>query len=222
MTAADVQAGNAPRNGLSAGMIVLISVVASVLAVWLAMAYLFPKAFTPVTLNEREQVTLDEKVKSLHLDLQTTPHNGRTPDRVLEPEKYSEEGASRQITFSEREINALIATNTDLADKVAIDLSPGLISAKAIIPLDPDMPVLGGKTLKISAGVELNFKGGKPIVILRGVSVWGVPVPNAWLGDLKNVDLVREYGDAGFWKSFAAGVDNISVGDGTLAVKLKE
>ncbi|TAL31292.1 MAG: arginine N-succinyltransferase [Alphaproteobacteria bacterium] len=222
MTSADLQAGNAPRGGLSAGMIVLISVIASVLAVWLTFAWLFPKAFTPVTLSEREQVTLDTKLKGLHLDLQSAPRVAKPRDRVLTPEKYTEEGASRQITFTEREINALIATNTDLADKVAIDLSPGLISAKAIIPLDPDMPLFGGKTLKISAGVELNFRDGRPVVILKGVSFWGVPVPNAWLGDLKNIDLVREYGDAGFWKSFAAGVDNISVGDGTLAVKLKE
>lgn len=222
MTAANVQAGDAPKGGLSTGMIVLISVAASLLAVWLAFAWLFPKSFTPVTLDEREQVTLDAKVKGLHLDLQTAPHGSKTPDRALTPEKYTEEGASRQITFTEREINALIATNTDLANKVAIDLSPGLISAKALIPLDPEMPVFGGKTLKISAGVELNFRDGRPVVILKGVSFWGVPFPNAWLGDLKNVDLVREYGDAGFWKSFAAGVDNISVGDGTLTIKLKE
>lgn len=224
MTAANLQAGDAPRTGLSAGMIILISVIASLLAVWLAFAWLFPKSFTPVTLNEKEQVTLDKKVKSLHLDLQTGPRGikAQAHDRVLTPEKYTEEGASRQISFTEREINALIATNTDLANKVAIDLSPGLISAKALIPLDPEMPFFGGKTLKISAGVELNFKNGKPVVVLKGVSFWGVPVPNAWLADLKNVDLVREYGDAGFWKSFAAGVDNISVGDGTLAVKLKE
>jgi hypothetical protein len=222
MTATDIQTGSAPRGGLSAGMIVLISVIASVLAVWLAVAWLFPKSFTPVALSEKEQVTLNTKLKGLHLDLRTA-HPSATPrDRVLTPEKYTEEGASRQITFTEREINALIATNTDLADKVAIHLSPGLISARALIPLDPEMPVFGGKTLKISAGVELDFREGRPVVILKGVSFWGVPVPNAWLGDLKNIDLVRAYGDAGFWKSFAAGVDNISVDDGALAVKLKE
>ena len=36
------------------------------------------------------------------------------------------------------------------------------------------------------------------------------PSPNAWLGNLKNVDLVKEFGgDEGFWKSFSDGVENI-------------
>lgn len=91
------------------------------------------------------------------------------------------------------------------------------------VPLEEDFPVMGGKTLRINAGVELAFQNGKPIVKLKGVSLMGVPVPNAWLGNLKNVDLVQEFGaDPGFWKSFADGVENISVVEGELKVKLKE
>jgi hypothetical protein len=75
----------------------------------------------------------------------------------------------------------------------------------------------------MKAGVELAYQGGKPIVILRGVSIMGVPIPNAWLGNLKNIDLVKEFGtEEGFWKSFAAGVDDIQVREGSLIVKLKE
>ena len=226
MAAEDVQAADPRRGrGVSLGAVVLVSLLTSVLAVWLAAAWLFPKSFTPVTLTAREQTALETKVSSLHLDLASAPRgtgHHAAGDRVLEPEKYTEEGAARQVTFTAREINALVAGNTGLASRVAIDLSPGLVSAQALIPLDPQMPVFGGKTLKISAGLALGYRGGKPIVILRGVSVWGVPVPNAWLGGLKNVDLVHEFGNEGFWKDFAAGVDNIAVGDGVLSVKLKE
>ena len=84
------------------------------------------------------------------------------------------------------------------------------------------MPLLGGKTFKMAAGLGLSYTNGKPVVVLKGVSLWGVPIPNAWLGNLKNVDLVQNYGDEGFWQAFAGGVDNISVGDGRLTVKLKE
>jgi hypothetical protein len=217
-------AASPEKKGLGAGTVILITIAVSVLTVWLCFAWLFPSAFTPVKLSEKEQAQLETKVKTLNLDLAAAPRKvkGKAIDRVLEPEPYSEVNAKRDITFTEREVNALLATNTDLAGKVAIDLSPGLVSAKALIPLDPDMPFFGGKVLKISAGMALGFKNGRPQVILRGVSVWGVPVPNEWLGNLKNVDLVAQYGDAGFWKSFAAGVDNIAVGDGTLTVKLKE
>jgi hypothetical protein len=71
--------------------------------------------------------------------------------------------------------------------------------------------------------VELAYREGRPVVIIKGVSIWGVPVPNAWLGNVKNIDLVGEFGaDRGFWKSFADGVQNIRVEDGQLRVQLKE
>ena len=159
----------------------------------------------------------------------STPTSNRRPggsrptaDR-LEPEAYSEEGAHREIVFTERELNALLATNTDLARKLAIDLSENLASAKLLIPLDPDLPLLGGKTLKVAAGLELRFAEGRPVIVLKGVSLWGVPIPNAWLGGIKNIDLVKEFGSqGGFWQSFAAGVEDIRVAEGRLTVRLKE
>ena len=41
------------------------------------------------------------------------------PD-FLEPEAYSEAGADRSITLSERELNGLLAKNTDLARKLVV------------------------------------------------------------------------------------------------------
>jgi hypothetical protein len=83
--------------------------------------------------------------------------------------------------------------------------------------------VMGGKTLKLSAGLELAFQNGRAVVILKGVSVMGVPVPNAWLGGVKNVDLVSEFGGSeGFWKAFSEGVENIEVTDGRLLIQLRE
>jgi hypothetical protein len=141
----------------------------------------------------------------------------------LEPEAYSEEGASREIRLTEREINAMIARNTDLADKVAIDLADDLVSLRMLIPVDPDFPFLGGKTLKVRAGAELAFRGSRPVFILRGISVMGVPIPNAWMGGLKNIDLVEVFGsDPGFWKGFADGVAAIQVREGNLEINLRE
>jgi hypothetical protein len=51
----------------------------------------------------------------------------------------------------------------------------------------------------------------------------GVPVPSAWLGGMKNIDLVESYGsESGFWKTFADGVDNIRIRDGSLTMVLKQ
>ncbi len=92
-----------------------------------------------------------------------------------------------------------------------------------LISLDPDFPILGGKTIKLTAGLVLSWQDDRPIVILKGVSVMGVPIPNAWLGGIKNVDLVKEFGqDEGFWKVFSEGVKAIQVVEGELLIELKE
>jgi hypothetical protein len=209
-------------SGLRIVLIVLVTVLVTAgVTLWVVKIYLFPSEFRPVHLSTSEQQVLNDKLERLDtLGMRT----GRRADtEVLEPERYSETGANRTITLSERELNALLAKNTDLARKLAIDLSDNLISAKLLVPVDEDFPVMGGKILKVRAGLELAYRNNKPIVILKGISLMGVPIPNAWLGGVKNIDLVAEYGaDAGFWKSFAAGVNNISVSEGKLLIELKE
>lgn len=204
------------------GIMLLTVIISVAVTVFVINYYLFPKKLDPVELSQREESTLNQKLKQFGLPTLPSSSNDEKSN-ALAPEPYTEEGAKREIIFSEKELNAMLAKNTDLADKVAIDLSENLASAKMIIPLDPDFPFLGGKTVKINAGAELAYANGRPIVILKGIKVWGVPIPNAWLGNLKNVDLVKEFGgDEGFWKSFADGVENIHVAEGSLIIKLKE
>jgi hypothetical protein len=198
---------------------VVISVIASATVVYFI---LFPSDFEPVTLNEKEQQQLEQKLQRFE-SLQPSTQGSRQAGAPLTPEPYSEEDASREIALSEKELNALLASNTDLAHKLAIDLADDLASAKLLVPLDPDFPILGGKTIKLSAGAEMRYAEGRPVIILKGVSIWGVPMPNAWLGNLKNIDLVQEFGhDSGFWKAFADGVEEIEVEEGSLRIKLKE
>lgn len=192
---------------------------------WLIKQYFFPNQLTPVSLSNKEIKTLNQKLNQLNLPTidDETSTAQTTKNSTLKPEAYSEINAKREVSFNEREINAMIAHNTDLADKLAIDLSENLASAKFIMPLDPDMPLFGGKTLNLKAGVELAYNNGKPIVKLKGISAWGVPVPNAWMGNIKNIDLVNEFGgNGGFWQAFADGIEYMQLTDGKLIVKLKE
>lgn len=212
-----------PKAGTA--KVVITTILLTLAAVWLVQSVLFPRAFNPVKLSHKEQVTLQAKLDVINLPLAVTfkdEKNEFKPGKRLKPQPYSESAATHEINFTEREINALIATNTDFADKVAIDLSPGLISARVLAPLDPDLPFFGGKTLKLSTGFGLTYSEGKPAVVLKGVTLWGVALPNSWLGNLKNVDLVDEYGDEGFWKAFAEGVEDIAVEDERLTIKLRE
>ncbi|MCW8888093.1 MAG: arginine N-succinyltransferase [Gammaproteobacteria bacterium] len=202
--------------------IVLLTILLSVgITLWIITTQLFPSEFKPVSLNQQEDQLLQQKLQQFD-NLQKTPE--KTEESAeLTPEPYSEEGASREVALSERELNALLAKNSDLAHRLAIDLSDNLASGKLLIPLDPEFPIFGGKTLKLSAGMDMHYADGNPVIILKGISVWGIPMPNAWLGNMKNIDLVQEFGsDKGFWKAFADGVDEIEVKEGKLRIKLKE
>lgn len=205
--------------------IALFAVVTSVaISVWLIKLYVFPTAFTPTVLNATETRVLNAKLEGFETgkrpSSETVENRGGA---VLMPEPYSETGANREISLTERELNALLAKNTDLAQKLAIDLSDGLLSAKLLVPVDPDFPILGGRTIRVRAGLEMAYRHGRPVMVLRGISIMGVPVPSAWLGGLKNVDLVDKFGDqAGFWRGFAEGVDSLEVEEGKLKLQLRE
>ena len=223
-------------SGLQVFGIVLGSVLATmVITLYAAWIYLFPQPFEPVKLSADEQQQLEVKLEQMEAvgipaeldsDAENTavkPGSDFTADGRLIPQKYSEEGAGRDVLFTEREVNALIATNTDLADKLAIDLADNLISARMRVPVDPDFPFLGGKTLRVRTGVELAYREGRPVVIVKGVSLMGIPLPNAWIGGIKNIDLVKEFSaEEGFWKAFADGVESINVEEGMVKVTLKE
>jgi len=221
----------APPRGFS-GMQVLGLVALAILVTgggtfWLIRTCVYPAPFEPVELSKSERSTLGSKLRALGVDpaavLPSAAPDAFDKDGRLIPEKYSEDASRREIEISERELNAMVASNPEFARRFAIDLAGKLASAKLLVPVDPDMPVLGGRTLRFTTGVELDYRDSRPVVILRGVSVMGVPIPSAWLGGLKNVDLVREFGgDPGFWKNFSDGVERIEIRDGELFVKLKE
>jgi hypothetical protein len=223
------------RSRLRMFLIVLVTILVTAgITFWVIRTWIFPAEFKPVKLSVKEEQVLDRKLERLE-GLQPANTRGYAKAKkqkeaqgdhgadYLEPEAYSEEGADRSISLSERELNSLLAKNTDLARKLAIDLSDNLISAKLLVPVDEDFPIMGGQILKVRAGVELAYRQSRPIVVLKGVSVMGVPVPNAWLGGLKNIDLIEQYGtDQGFWQAFADGVENIDVEDGKIRIQLKE
>jgi hypothetical protein len=214
-----------------------IFLIFKVFALFIAIAFIvgllwvkhtfYASEFRPTELTPGEQKVLESKLgrlgESAVKDQQTRkgrPSNSITP---LKPEPYSEEGALREIQLTEKELNALIANNSEAAQRVAIDLSDNLVSVKLVVPIDEEIPVLGGKTLRLNLGVILGYENEQLIVALKGVSLGGIPLPNAWLGNLKEKNLIKEFGsDSGFWHLFEAGVQDITVKEGNLKINLKE
>ena len=208
------------------GLIALVALISIGGTMWWMNSNIYAKPFDPTELNKREQATLDEKFDRLEQSaMSAKPANAAPvpPGGPLKPEAYSEDDAKRLVEFTERELNSLIANDRYMAQRVAVDLADDLVSVKLLMPMDQDLPILGGKTLRFNFGVTLGYANGKPIVTPRGISLGGVPIPSAWWGGIKNQNLVEHFGqEGGFWDQFSKGVENISVKDGHLQIKLKE
>lgn len=205
-----------------------LAVLATALVtMWWVNQYLFAKMFEPTRLGVAEQQVLDAKMAPL---LHKTDAGSSVPQSALpatdtpfEPERYSESRANREIRLTEREVNALLAKDSEMARHMAVDLSDDLLSVTLVVPVNKEMPLVGGKMLKLNFGLSLSFVDGKPVVVMRGIRVGGIPLPGAWWGDIKNINLVEEYGGSGgFWDHFAKGVENLKIQNGELHVTLKE
>ncbi len=205
----------------------LAAIATALVTGWWINQYVYATMFEPTRLGVDEQQVLDAKMAQL---LQTTnagayaPQSSRpTNGAPLEPEPYTEREANREILLTEREVNALLAKDSKMAKHVAVDLADDLVSVKLVVPVNNEMPLVGGKLLKLDFGLALSYVGGRPVVVMRGISVGGIPLPSAWWGDIKNTNLVDEFGGSGgFWDQFAKGVDDLKIEDGQLHVKLKE
>ncbi|WP_282111081.1 arginine N-succinyltransferase [Shewanella algicola] len=235
----------------AAGIKLLLIILATMLVTagltfFVIRTYIFPSPMTPVTLNAKEEQKLDQKLTQLGWQVDSsasrnTTHTRNAPNNrnsindssvnnmplkdqgELTPQAYREYDADRQVTFSEKEVNAMIGRNPDFAKRVAIDFSNNLASATMLIPIPNDFPVMAGEILRVNTGLDIRLDANRrPVVALVGVSLMGVPIPNAWLGNMKNVNLVSEFGDRGFWNTFADGVDDIQIRDGELYIKLRQ
>jgi len=233
-----------PKRGigcLGVTLIVIATVVVTLIVGGLSLRYfLFTDQFDAVTLNAEEEAELDRKLAAIGVETGHSTPRASAGDRFaprpdefdaegrLKPERYGEADAPREVHFGERELNAIIARDPELARRLAVDLSRDLVSVKLLVPLPPDFPVMGGQTVRVTAGAQVRQTVGptgerRLSVIVTGVSLWGMPLPNAWIGGLRGVDLVEQFGDdPGFWQALAEGVEHVQVEDGELVLELAE
>lgn len=218
---------------------VLIAVIAvSVLAtLWFARTWLYPRPFEPVSLDVRERGALDAKIARLLGNAETPPVIARpvpAPSVLPEsapsaggkttapaPDPYRERTDDRVLRFTQRELNAMIARNPDLANRLALHLGDEMLSATMLITLPPDLPVFAGQTVRVATGLRLGHDRGRAAVAIEGISIMGVPLPNAWIGGIKGQDLIAlDTSPDGFWRAFADGIQDLRVENGALRVEL--
>ena len=188
-------------------LVALTAVIAALVTLLVARLWIFQPEVSPVVLDSQEQVKLDKKLKTL--TDKSEPYKERPDDRV--------------IHLTERELNAIVARDPDLANRASFNLSDDKISATLLVDMPEDVPGIGGKTLEISTGLQVGHADGRPTIIIEGVSLMGVPIPSAWLGGWKGKDLVQADGPGGgVWDIFSEGVKDLRVEDGKLRLELKE
>lgn len=217
--------------------------------------YYFHGHISPTKLSEKEQVVLGEKLEVvtgtpvyIHpegfeaagrpsviggVDLGESP----TPEEAAAgtvPGNIDLETASqdvfidddRTLVLSEREINGFLHHNTEYAERLKIELGTDTVTAKMIKEFPDETPMVGGRTLRVNVTVAAYLDAGGGLVVeLRNVSAGGISIPNAWLGDMKNKNLI-EFGDnsegGAILDKISQGIADFKIENGQIRIRLNE
>jgi hypothetical protein len=185
---------------------VLIGIIA-VLVVAIGVIWWTNRPIKPVQLSAEEKVVVQQKVEAIQ--------------QVEKPAEPAYEKGKKEIVLTERELNGLLNEHTTLGQKLKLELATDAVHARYETDLDPDVPVVGGKKLKARARFLVKTTEGIPSLVLDDLTLWGVSLPNDWLGQLKGKDILAEILGGGKGGKIA-GIEEMKVSAGELKIRLKE
>lgn len=194
------------------GIVLTCCLLTAVGTVWWVKRNLYASPLRPVELSQTEQAALNEKLARLELVEETA---------AAQPMPETED--PRTISLTAKEINAFLA-DQGIGEQVKLDLSRNRIAANFLLPIDKDAPLFAGTTLRIRVALSaLMNEAGKLVVKVDDISLGGIPLPNAWLGDIKGLDLVTgDIGSDPAVQRFVAGIKNFQLEDGRMRIELNE
>lgn len=194
-------------------------VVLALLAVLLlagGLVWWFTRPIQPVVLSPQETAVVEAKLASI----QAPPAAPVATPPPGAPEPVYERGR-KDIVLTEREINGLLNANTDLGQTLSFQLGTDTVLARYETDLDPDLPLLGGRKFKARAKFIVGEAAGQPALIIDDLTIWGISLPNEWLGGVKGRNLLGEMlGSENGGR--LPGVESFSVKPGQLVIKLAE
>lgn len=185
---------------------VLVGIIA-VLVVALGVIWWHNRPIKPVQLSAEEKAAVQEKVEAIQ--------------QVEKPVEPAYEKGKKEIVLTERELNGLLNEHTTLGQTLKFELATDAVHARYETDLDPDLPLVGGKKLKAKARFFVKTEAGVPSLVLDDLTVWGVSLPNEWLGQLKGKDVLGEILGGGKGGK-VAGIEEMTVAPGELKIRLKE
>ena len=105
-----------------------------------------------------------------------------------------------------------------------VNFEEGAVSSVIILTAPENFPFVAGQKIRmrLTFGTSMN-PGQKLSFTLNDVSLGGISLPNAWLADLKGVDLIAKNieSDPGLQR-FLAGIQQFEVHEGALRVLLNK
>lgn len=174
----------------------------------------------PVVLSPQEKAAVEAKIAAIQSSgVPASPSQPPAappgaPEPVYEPGK-------KEIVLTEREINGLLNANTDLGRTLSFQFGTDIVLARIETDLDPDLPILGGRRFKARARFVVSEATGQPAFIIDDLTVWGISLPNEWLGGVKGRNLLGEIlGPQNGGR--LPGVESFTVRPGQLVIKLAE
>jgi hypothetical protein len=202
------------RSGCKIFLIIFALLVLALGVLW----WWHNRAIKPVELSTDEKVVLEKKLEAIGPDPNSPPDTGAPGASELDTTPTYEKG-KKEFEITERELNGLLNAHTKLGEQLRFELVPGAVHARIATDLDQDLPIVGGKKLKARARFFIKTRDGVPELVLDDLTIWGISVPNDWLGGLKGQNLLGQvFGDG----PQLSGIEKLEVERGRLLIKLKE
>jgi len=206
---------------LGCGGILLLLVI--ILTTILVTLWWVQRPITPVTLSAQEKEVVEEKLRQLTparapVD-PTLPEvqDDRTPPR--EPDRPYTPG-SKVLRLTEREVNGLLNENTELGKSVHIEFGRDAVNAYLAVRVPEDSPIAAGRMVKARGRFLLSIReNGEPYAILEDVTIFGISLPKAWLGDLKGENLL---GDSLGGRKKIRGIKALRIVPGALELEVED
>ncbi len=155
-------------------------------AYWWFKRHLDARALEPVQLAEAEERLFEAKLQALAAAGEASGVVGTVPDGRSADE--------RTLQISGREINAFLAER-GLGENIRVELARDLLRIAMVVPMPSDsgLPLLSGANLRLhlSLAAACDPQAG-PHIAIRDVRLGGIPLPNAWLGGIKGLNLVDQ------------------------------
>jgi hypothetical protein len=137
-----------------------------------------------------------------------------------------EQHATKPLTLTADDINALIATGGDqqsLKGKVYVSLDGDQVKGELSVPLqDMGLSMLRGRYLNGTATFNLSFREGKLSVTPQTIQVKGEPLPEVYLREIRKQNLAFAFTNDPGAAAVLKGLAEIQVNEGKLVIEPKQ